>query len=126
VKSKGEIRVFSGWSSVLLFVLIILNNSLFVHVHSLSTGEIITHAHPFNPVERSANNTAKHSHSNNEISLYKFLNHFCIIAGAFLGLALVRTITLEIKQIFNKSFYSVFNCHSFRIRPPPAHLCRYK
>jgi hypothetical protein len=52
--------------SLLAFLLLTLNNTLYFHVHLLSDGSIIEHAHPFNKHHESSKPCASHEHSSIE------------------------------------------------------------
>lgn len=98
---------------------VVLNNSLFVHVHRLDTGEIIVHAHPFNPFSKAADSTAKHNHNAIDLQLIQVLNSasiWIIAVALILIICLLRT-KITFKRIFNYflSFYKNISC----IRPPP-------
>lgn len=114
-----DIRKKIALTLLIVISAVVLNNSLFVHVHRLDTGEIIVHAHPFNPFSKAADSTAKHNHNAIDLQLIQVLNsaNIWIIAVALvLSICLLRT-----KITFNRisNFFLSFYKNNTRIRPPP-------
>ena len=96
-----------------------MNNSLFVHVHTLPTGEIIIHAHPFFPASDSSENSVPHSHNKNEFLIYGFLNNtlylvmFIVVISAIFGFIRVKKSLFYNSIVLNNKICDYFN------RPPP-------
>jgi hypothetical protein len=114
-----DIRNKIALALLIVISAVVLNNSLFVHVHRLDTGEIIVHAHPFNPFSKAADSTAKHNHNAIDLQLIQVLNSasiWIVSLALILNICLLRT-KITFKRIFNYflSFYKNISC----IRPPP-------
>jgi hypothetical protein len=119
VKLIYNIRKKIALALLIVISAVVLNNSLFVHVHRLDTGEIIVHAHPFNPFSKAADSTAKHNHNAIDLQLIQVLNSasiWIIAVTLVLIICLLRT-KITFKRISNYflSFYKNIPC----IRPPP-------
>lgn len=114
-----DIRKKIALTLLIVISAVVLNNSLFVHVHRLDTGEIIIHAHPFNPFSKAADSTAKHNHNAIDFQLIQVLNSaniWIISVALVLSICLIRTkITFNRISNYFLSFYKNISC----IRPPP-------
>ncbi len=76
MKVAGLIKVYKKYFTIFLIVIIgglILNIILFMHLHLLSNGEIIVHAHPFSKTQQSENPLQHHQHSKGEILFFDSL-----------------------------------------------------
>jgi hypothetical protein len=114
-----DIRKKIALTLLIVISAVVLNNSLFVHVHRLDTGEIIVHAHPFNPFSKAADSTAKHNHNTIDLQLIKALNSASIWV---ISIALTLIIFfLRTKTKFNRNTNHIlsFYKNNTRIRPPP-------
>jgi hypothetical protein len=114
-----DIRNKIALALLIVISAVVLNNSLFVHVHRLDTGEIIVHAHPFNPFSKAADSTAKHNHNAIDLQLIQVLNSasiWIVSLALILNIYLLRTkITFNRISNYFLSFYKNISC----IRPPP-------
>jgi hypothetical protein len=119
VKMMDDIRNKIALALLIVISAVVLNNSLFVHVHRLDTGEIIVHAHPFNPFSKAADSTAKHNHNAIDLQLIQVLNSasiWIVSLALILNIYLLRTkITFNRISNYFLSFYKNISC----IRPPP-------
>jgi len=119
VKKRSNIRDIFGGVLFLLISLLILNNSLFVHVHTLSNGEIITHAHPFFPKAESQETSGNHSHNKNEIQIYNILNSTIFLVIIVFLLDFIINYIISKKVLFFASILSTTNIFDLFNRPPP-------
>jgi hypothetical protein len=119
VKKRSTIRDILGGGLFLLISLLIVNNSLFVHVHTLSNGEVITHAHPFFPNAESKNSTGQHSHNKNEIQIYNILNSAIFLVIIVFLLDTVINFIISKKISFFNFILPTTNIFDLFNRPPP-------
>jgi|AntAceMinimDraft_14_1070370.scaffolds.fasta_scaffold29952_2 hypothetical protein len=112
-------------SIMILFILIglsiiLINNVVFIHIHKLEDGKVISHAHPFNKSEKTSSGEAKHQHTDNEIQIYQILNYVLLVLILFSTTAIIYRKINKIKHLFFE-YYNVFlNFETFLIRPPPV------
>lgn len=119
VNQSANIKRFSLWLLSLTLVFVLLNNSLFVHVHDLGGGVTVTHAHPFNPFNKNSDNSSQHSHTANEYELFNMISTSLLWIGTLAILLIISNIITNF-SIFYK-IGEVFKNHNqaSRIRPPP-------
>jgi hypothetical protein len=115
-----NIKTFTIWFSILLISALTLNNSIFLHVHKLESGNIISHAHPF---QKSAEKQTpvSHNHTANEIQLYQILSDLTLVLFFVLGFSIIvlsRPVSRLISEI---EFISKKTISELKIRPPPAY-----
>jgi len=122
VKKWINIRIIVSGLLIFLIALLIINNSLFIHVHTLSTGEVITHAHPFFPKSESGDPLKQHSHSKNEIQIYSILNSAIFILILIFLIDAIIDYIIAYKTLFYNSILPSANVFGFFNRPPPVLL----
>ncbi len=108
------------WLSLIGLSLLILNNSMFLHVHKLENGKIITHAHPFDKSEKSPEGAAKHKHTQQELFIFHILNSFLILGISLFVIKIVFKLLNKIKSNYYKHFHTSLSFQTFKIRPPPT------
>ncbi len=111
-KTKNIISTFL----FVIFVLIIVNNSLYQHSHILKDGSVITHAHYFDKSTDDAPNK-EHKHSLLEFFAINGLVHFLIFSFIFVF------ININTKILFYRcinSFYALKTISSQQNRAPPV------
>jgi hypothetical protein len=122
--SIPKIRQIIAQGFLVIFTLMLLNGIVFRHAHKLSSGKIITHAHPY----KSSNSNSPfqpNDHTNNELFLLDTFSN-----APFVGLTLTVALAAVIKsiQIISTpllSFYLLTAYHKpffgdFSHRGPPA------
>lgn len=119
VNMRTNIKRLAVWLLNLTLALILLNNSLFVHVHNLGGGVTVTHAHPFNPFNKNTDNSSQHSHTNSGYELFNVINTSLLWIGTLSILIVLSTKLINYSTYYNIG--EVFKNHSqaSRIRPPP-------
>ena len=85
---------------MVLFTLMLLNGIVFRHAHKLSSGKVITHAHPYKPVGNSP--YQPNTHTDNELYLLDAVSN--AIFSAELGTALVLA-ALVVFLVQKSSFF---------------------
>lgn len=85
---------------LVLFTLMLLNGIVFRHAHKLSSGKVITHAHPYKPVGNSP--YQPNTHTDNELYLLDAVSN--AIFSAELGTALVLA-ALVVFLVQKSSFF---------------------
>jgi hypothetical protein len=65
----------AAWLFLGLFLVLLVNNSIFQHVHVLDNGKIIRHAHPFNKSDEGSP-LSQHKHSTCEFSTIQAFGFF--------------------------------------------------
>jgi hypothetical protein len=64
------------WSFTLIAVLsVLLNNTLFIHSHTLPDGRVIEHAHPFRSADNGPHPLPNHKHTQQEFLLLSNIYH---------------------------------------------------
>jgi hypothetical protein len=113
---------------IVLFVLFIvligfmLNNSLFRHIHILSDGTLVEHAHPF--AESTGRTTeTSHSHTSEELVLLNLFFHAfqIVVAGVFLLIAVFYWVVSLITDT-SKVIISLCVVKHKQLRAPPAYF----
>ncbi|PLX08584.1 MAG: hypothetical protein C0596_06925 [Marinilabiliales bacterium] len=120
MKSKTTLRSVMVWLTIIGLSLIITNNSVFLHVHKLENGKIISHAHPFNKTEKSPNGAAKHKHSQQELYIYHILNNVLILGLSLIIIGKIYRSKNNIKRYYYNYFHSSFYNLTLKVRPPPT------
>jgi hypothetical protein len=119
-----KIRQSIAQGFLVIFTLMLLNGIVFRHAHKLSSGKIITHAHPY----KSSNSNSPfqpNDHTNNELFLLDMFSNVPFV-GLTLTVALAALIkSVEIIRIPRLSFYLLTACHKpffgdFSHRGPPS------
>ncbi|MEI7581310.1 hypothetical protein [Runella sp.] len=119
-----KIRQTIAQGFLVIFSLMLLNGIVFRHAHKLSSGKIITHAHPY----KSSNSNSPfqpNDHTNNELFLLDMFSNVPFI-GLTLTVALAAVIkSVEIIRIPRLSFYLLTAYHKpffgdFSHRGPPS------
>jgi len=114
-----KIKTFTVWLTIAVLGLLTLNNSIFLHVHKLDSGIIISHAHPFNK-STDSNDETKHNHTSNEIYVYQILSHIDFVLLVFFTYRIFVLLHKTLRNKFKQTFLSVLESDIFRIRPPPV------
>ncbi len=114
-----KIKTFTVWLTIAVLGLLTLNNSIFLHVHKLESGIIISHAHPFNKSANS-NDETNHNHTSNEIYVYQILSHIDFVLLVFFAYRIFVLLHKTLRNKFKQTFLSVLESDIFRIRPPPV------
>jgi hypothetical protein len=119
-----KIRQTIAQGFLVIFTLMLLNGIVFRHAHKLSSGKIITHAHPY----KSSNSNSPfqpNDHTNNELFLLDTFSNVPFV-GLTLTVALAAvTKIVEIIPAPRLSFYLLTACHkpffgNFSHRGPPS------
>ncbi|MFN8348441.1 MAG: hypothetical protein U0X91_25790 [Spirosomataceae bacterium] len=122
--SAPKIRQSIAQGFLVLFTLMLLNGIVFRHAHKLSSGKIITHAHPY----KSSNSNSPfqpNDHTNNELYLLDTVSN-AVFVGLTLTVALVAVKRIQIAFFTpSSSFYLLTAYHKpffgdFSHRGPPA------
>ncbi len=106
MKTAGLIKAYKKYFTILLVVIVgglILNNILFMHLHLLSDGEIVVHAHPFNKTQQAENPLQQHQHSKGEILFFDSLLLLFVVAVIHQFIAVVRK-----WKIKNSHYFYIF------------------
>jgi Na+/melibiose symporter-like transporter len=98
------------WFLTLVAVLlVIVNNSVFVHTHILQDGRIVEHAHPYNSSDKSPGSKQPHHHSNQEFllldNIYHLLKntHLVFIIVLFFFLIVCEHLNLKFRTYYSTS-----------------------
>lgn len=121
-----RIRQTIANSILVLFTLMLLNGIVFRHAHKLSSGKIITHAHPY----KSSNSKSPfqpNDHTSNELFLLDSVTN-AVFVGLTLTVALasVKIIEIVFPQYFSSYVLTAYRkpfFGDFSHRGPPAHQC---
>lgn len=101
--------------SVMLFS--ILNKSLYTHSHKFASGEIITHAHPFD--QNGDHGPIKsHEHTSLEYLALSVFNYFSL--SIFLFTLLTFVVLVLSKFVFPKRIYKQLFFHYKKNKSPPV------
>jgi hypothetical protein len=73
-----------AWLLTNLFMVLLVNNSIFQHVHVLDNGKIVRHAHPFNKTDEGTP-LNQHKHSTCEFSTLQSLSFFQLVGETVSG-----------------------------------------
>lgn len=119
MKSKTLIPRIMVWLTLVSLIMLIINNSLFLHVHKLDDGSIISHAHPFNKTQKTTSGEAKHHHTSNEILIYQILDTVSLLLIVFTGIQVLIPILKHFTAYYNAKKHSTENISGYSIRPPP-------
>ena len=109
-------------SVVLLFSVFwfIINSVAFRHYHQLSTGNIITHAHPYQPQKSDNYPFQSHPHSNMDyIILSLICDPFFCLTAIFIAVFLFFPAFKIIQSILEKFYISREYTWSYTYRGPP-------
>lgn len=93
MKAAGLINLYKKYFTIFLVAIVgglILNNILFMHLHFLSDGEIIVHAHPFSKTDKAENPLQQHQHSKSQILFFDSLLLLFAVAIIHLFSSIVR------------------------------------
>lgn len=118
MRSNNKTLIIKRIYSLLLLSLVsflLVNNVAYLHTHYTSSGEYITHAHPYNTSSDSAP-IKTHHHSKFEYSLFNAL-HFFIISSSFI-LAIINAKNIFIHKVYRYSYTYTFFKHEYRRGPP--------
>jgi len=119
VKSRSAIRIVMVWLTLVSLTLLLINNSVFLHIHKLDDGSIISHAHPFKTSDKTSSGEARHQHSLNEILIYQILDSVTMLLIVFAGVGVLIPV---IRRLFQFYFYKPYKkdvINGYSIRPPP-------
>jgi hypothetical protein len=116
---RSDIQPVIARSIFALFVLMQLNLVVFRHAHRLSNGKIITHAHPYKPVDNSP--YQPNNHTANELYLLDQLASVPVIAVPLFVFLFAQLTYLTLQPVF----YYVLYAHRSRVylhsqRGPPV------
>lgn len=92
------------------------NNVVYLHIHILSDGQIIQHAHPFSKSEKS-NSGTQHQHSKLEVIMLKHLLLLALMLPVILRLIQLKYIPLQIRFSTGKIYTNSFS--EILLRGPP-------
>jgi hypothetical protein len=81
-----HIRRLIAHSFLALFALMLLNGVVFRHAHKLSSGKVITHAHPYKPVSTPYQ---PNTHTENELYLLDLVSNTVFTTSPVLGVVLL-------------------------------------
>jgi hypothetical protein len=113
---KNNIKKELAFCLLSLVLVLVVNNSLFTHVHVLENGNLVVHAHPFQKSGQTGSGIA-HSHSAIEFQVLETLHHILFIsfnASITIFLILVAQQPKKVKQSLNQHLLI-----SFPGRSPP-------
>jgi hypothetical protein len=100
---------------------VLLNNIFFVHLHVLSNGQIIEHAHPYRSSQDSRGSSIPHKHSQRDLLALSFVNDLFRLASpvmaALFSLVFRSYFILIANYIFSVLKRFIFNRLS---RSPPV------
>ncbi len=119
VKSKSAIRIVMVWLTLVSLSLLLINNSVFLHIHKLDDGSIISHAHPFKTSDKTSSGEARHQHSLNEILIYQILDSVTMLLIVFAVVEALIPVTRHLAQFYFYSPYKKDVISGYSIRPPP-------
>lgn len=91
-----HIRPLIARGFLVLFALMLLNGVVFRHAHKLSSGKIITHAHPYKPIGNTP--YQPNTHTENELYLLDLMangNYLTVPEIAIVALALATFIITQ-------------------------------
>ena len=111
------------WFLTLFAVLsIIVNNSIFIHIHILQDGRIVEHAHPYKSSDKSPGSEQHHHHTKQEFllldNIYHLLKHthlFFIIV-LFFFLVVCEHLILKFRTYYSTSI------NKTKLSRAPPHL----
>ena len=122
-----RIRQSIAQGFLLAYNLTLLNGIVFRHAHKLSSGKVITHAHPYKKAGQSNSPFQPNDHTSNELFLLDSFSN-----ALFVGLTLsVALAAVKIIQVFFPSFNSYYLLTAYRtpffgnfsLRGPPVLFC---
>ena len=87
---------FSTYLMIGMMGMLITNNAIFTHLHILSDGEVIEHAHPYDK-SNDSKPYKSHHHTNAELIFYQNLENIILIV--FFTFTL-RTLVIKVKYSF--------------------------
>lgn len=119
MKSKTLIPRIMVWLTLVSLIMLLINNSLFLHVHKLDDGRIISHAHPFNKSQKTSSGEAKHNHTANEILIYQILDSVSLLLIVFAGIQILIPVIQHLTSYYNAKKHSKEIITGYSIRPPP-------
>lgn len=97
------------------------NSVYYRHLHKISSGIVISHAHPFSNTDCANSPFSGHNHSENEYILYDVLSNSIIpiLVGLFFGALLFLTVTDKLQSFPLENFYNCGYCLIRDYRGPP-------
>ncbi|NOU58384.1 hypothetical protein [Marinifilum caeruleilacunae] len=99
---------------ICLIGMLIVNNALFTHWHSMPDGQMVVHAHPFH---NSTNPPAEHDHSENDLQILQNISVLFFIGALFVAF-LLKNEARETNDTLNVSHYNVLCIRDFGRAPP--------
>jgi hypothetical protein len=93
-----------------LIGILTINNSLFIHTHTLLNGQTETHAHPFS-------SSKTHQHSQGELNLLSSLLLLFIAFAPFFTVA--KAFVIKKTFICDPNFFNKFQLSALSNRAPP-------
>lgn len=121
---KSFARIF-----LIVFLGIILNNTIFVHVHLLEDGKIIVHTHPYNIFasslsveQKSPSHNTNHSHNKQEFKLIYLLDYSIsnYIQSSDFSINKPKEDITQEKVFYKITHYISFFEGNFYLRAPPC------
>ena len=97
--------------------MLVVNKVVFLHVHKLSDGTIVEHAHPF---DKSTDSKPFKSHHHSNAGFFFFENLNILFLVLSLTLALMPFVKKELKLVDSKVKYSLIRISHKKGRAPPA------
>lgn len=107
------------WLTLVSLSVLLLNNSVFLHIHKLSDGRVISHAHPFKTSDKTSSGEARHTHSLNEILIYQILDSLTMVLIVFAGIEALIPTARRLFNFYSHSPYKKHVINGYTIRPPP-------
>lgn len=97
---------------------LIVNNSFYLHIHQLASGELIVHAHPFDKAGHTEEPVNTHEHKSTEIL---FFSSLLILFTLGIGLRLLIAICNYTPVSLTMVFRAISNIPLFIVqRAPPV------
>ncbi|MFN4144435.1 MAG: hypothetical protein ACK4GN_01335 [Runella sp.] len=104
-----------------LFALMLLNGVVFRHAHKLSSGKVITHAHPYKPVGNLP--YQPNNHTDNELFLLDLMANGSFVAAPSVSmpaLALAVFVILKSSFLAYRQRFLSRTKHALSLRGPPT------
>ncbi len=118
----AEFRRFKTYIAYLLLLTVLLlqyNNTVNIHVHHLTDGEIIIHAHPFQKSDKGV--PVKHNHTHKQLDLLHYVYHLLVLLLPFFVFGISLNFILSIPAYDFIYLNKIFGL-DFHGRSPPVYL----
>lgn len=80
------IKQISLGLTIMIMAMLLVNKAVYVHVHVLADGSLVTHAHPFN---KNAESSGAQQHQHSSLEFFIFHGFELLILGALTSAALL-------------------------------------